>query len=101
MRKFQVLNRGAIDLFAILLGISVSRVRPGDVRLRMHGTCFASKISLRKDSQMLSTSKSWKSLSVLALSLLLLPAVAQAQHYTQKNFTFGNDGDPAKGRAGP
>jgi uncharacterized protein (TIGR03118 family) len=34
---------------------------------------------------MLSTSKSWKSLPVFALSLFLLPAVTQAQHYTQKN----------------
>jgi uncharacterized protein (TIGR03118 family) len=47
--------------------------------------CFASKISLRKDSQMLSTSKSWKSLPVVALSLFLLPAVTQAQHYKQTN----------------
>ena len=34
---------------------------------------------------MLSKSKSWKSLPVFALSLFLLPAVTQAQHYTQKN----------------
>jgi hypothetical protein len=34
---------------------------------------------------MLSTSKSWKFLPVVALSLFLLPAVTQAQHYTQKN----------------
>jgi len=27
----------------------------------------------------------WKSISVIALSLFLLPAVTQAQHYTQKN----------------
>src|ERR1700674_3723660 len=47
--------------------------------------CFASKISLRKESQMLSTSKSWKSLPVVALSLLLLPVVTQAQHYKQTN----------------
>jgi uncharacterized protein (TIGR03118 family) len=34
---------------------------------------------------MLSTSKPWKSLSVFALSLFLLPAVTQAQHYKQTN----------------
>src|SRR5713226_890154 len=51
----------------------------------MRGTCFASKISLWKDSQMLSTSKPWKSLPVVALSLFLLPAVTQAQHYKQTN----------------
>jgi uncharacterized protein (TIGR03118 family) len=34
---------------------------------------------------MLSTSKSWKFLPVVALSLFLLPAVTQAQHYKQKN----------------
>jgi len=34
---------------------------------------------------MLSTSKSWKSLPVVALSLFLLPAVTQAQHYKQTN----------------
>ncbi len=34
---------------------------------------------------MLFTSRSWKSLPVFALSLFLLPAVTQAQHYTQKN----------------
>jgi uncharacterized protein (TIGR03118 family) len=34
---------------------------------------------------MLSTSKSWKSLPVFALSLFLLPAVTQAQHYKQTN----------------
>jgi uncharacterized protein (TIGR03118 family) len=34
---------------------------------------------------MLSTSKSWKALPVLALSLFLLPAVTQAQHYKQTN----------------
>jgi len=34
---------------------------------------------------MLSTSKSWKSLPVVALSLLLLPVVTQAQHYKQTN----------------
>jgi uncharacterized protein (TIGR03118 family) len=34
---------------------------------------------------MLSTWKSWKSLPVFALSLFLLPAVTQAQHYSQKN----------------
>jgi uncharacterized protein (TIGR03118 family) len=32
-----------------------------------------------------STWKSWKSLPVFALSLFLLPAVTQAQHYSQKN----------------
>src|SRR2546425_402584 len=60
-------------------------VHPAEVRLRTHGTCFASKISLWKDSQMLSTLKSWKPLSVFALSLFLLPAVMQAQHYKQTN----------------
>ena len=34
---------------------------------------------------MLSTSKSWKFLPVVALSLFLLPAVTQAQHYKQTN----------------
>ncbi len=34
---------------------------------------------------MLSIRRSWQSLSVFALSLFLLPAVTQAQHYTQKN----------------
>jgi uncharacterized protein (TIGR03118 family) len=34
---------------------------------------------------MLSTSRSWKLLPVFVLSLFLLPAVTQAQHYTQKN----------------
>jgi len=34
---------------------------------------------------MLSTSTPWKSLSILALSLSLLPAVTQAQHYKQTN----------------
>jgi len=34
---------------------------------------------------MLSTWKSWKSVPVFALSLFLLPAVAQAQHYKQTN----------------
>jgi len=34
---------------------------------------------------MLSTSKSWKFLAVVALSLFLLPAVTQAQHYKQTN----------------
>src|SRR5580704_4501631 len=34
---------------------------------------------------MLSNWKSWKSLPVFALSLFLLPAVTQAQHYSQKN----------------
>jgi uncharacterized protein (TIGR03118 family) len=34
---------------------------------------------------MLPTSKSWKSLPVFALSLFLLPAVTQAQHYKQTN----------------
>jgi uncharacterized protein (TIGR03118 family) len=34
---------------------------------------------------MLSTSKSWKSLSVFAVSLFLLPAVTLAQHYKQTN----------------
>jgi uncharacterized protein (TIGR03118 family) len=34
---------------------------------------------------MLSTSRSWKSLPVFALSLFLLPAVTQAQHYKQTN----------------
>jgi uncharacterized protein (TIGR03118 family) len=34
---------------------------------------------------MLSTSKSWKYLPVVALSLFLLPAVTQAQHYKQTN----------------
>jgi uncharacterized protein (TIGR03118 family) len=34
---------------------------------------------------MLSTSKPWRSLSVFALSLFLLPAVTQAQHYKQTN----------------
>ena len=34
---------------------------------------------------MLSTLKSWKPLSVFALSLFLLPAVMQAQHYKQTN----------------
>jgi len=34
---------------------------------------------------MLSTLKSWKPLSVFALSLFLLPAVTQAQHYKQTN----------------
>jgi uncharacterized protein (TIGR03118 family) len=34
---------------------------------------------------MLSTSKSWKSLPVFVLSLFLLPAVTQAQHYKQTN----------------
>jgi uncharacterized protein (TIGR03118 family) len=34
---------------------------------------------------MLSTSRFWKSLSVFALSLFLLPAVTQAQHYKQTN----------------
>jgi uncharacterized protein (TIGR03118 family) len=34
---------------------------------------------------MLSIRRSWKTLSVFALSLFLLPAVTQAQHYTQKN----------------
>src|SRR5713101_3938269 len=34
---------------------------------------------------MLSTSKSWKSLPVVALSLFLLPAATQAQHYKQTN----------------
>src|SRR6267378_4386212 len=34
---------------------------------------------------MLSTSKPWKSLPVVALSLFLLPAVTQAQHYKQTN----------------
>jgi uncharacterized protein (TIGR03118 family) len=34
---------------------------------------------------MLSTSRFWKSLPVLALSPFLLPVVTQAQHYTQKN----------------
>ncbi len=34
---------------------------------------------------MLSTSKSWKSLPVMVVSLFLLPAVTQAQHYKQTN----------------
>jgi len=34
---------------------------------------------------MLSTSKPWKSLPVVALSLFLLPPVTQAQHYKQTN----------------
>jgi uncharacterized protein (TIGR03118 family) len=34
---------------------------------------------------MLSTSKSWKSFPVFALSLFLLPVVTQAQHYKQTN----------------
>src|SRR5882672_5737560 len=34
---------------------------------------------------MLSTGKSWKFLPVCALSLFLLPAVTQAQHYKQTN----------------
>src|SRR6266403_3506005 len=34
---------------------------------------------------MLSTSKSWKSLPVVALSLFFLPAATQAQHYKQTN----------------
>src|SRR5256885_16129388 len=54
----------------------------GDVRLPTHRTCFASKISLWKDSEMLSARKS---LSIFALSLFLLPAVTQAQHYKQTN----------------
>src|SRR6267154_1728050 len=56
-----------------------------DARLRTRGTCFASKISLWKDSQMLSISKFWKSLPVIALSFFLLPVVTQAQHYKQTN----------------
>jgi uncharacterized protein (TIGR03118 family) len=34
---------------------------------------------------MLSTSKAWKSLPVFVLSLFLLPAITQAQHYKQTN----------------
>src|SRR5258708_2878789 len=56
-----------------------------DARSRTRGTCFASKISLWKDSQMLSISRFWKSLPVIALSLFLLPVVTQAQHYKQTN----------------
>src|SRR5712691_771558 len=60
-------------------------VQPAEVRIRRLGMCFASKIFLWEDSQMLTTSKSWKSLPVFALSLFLLPVVTQAQHYKQTN----------------
>src|SRR5467141_4962867 len=49
------------------------------------GTCFASKISLWKDSPMKFNKKYWKSLPVFAFSLFLLPAVTPAQHYKQTN----------------
>src|SRR2546421_7454630 len=51
----------------------------------MRGTCFASKSRLGEDSLMQFTVKFLKFLAVFALSIFLLPAVTQAQHYKQTN----------------
>src|SRR6266566_6600229 len=69
-----------LRLLAASLHLTARWSSRADARLRTRGTCFASKISLWKDSQMLSTSKFWKSLPVIALSLFLLPTLAFAQY---------------------
>src|SRR5260370_5475901 len=46
----------------------------------MRGTCFASKISLWKDSLMHFAMKSFKLLAALALSFFLLPVLTFAQY---------------------
>src|SRR5258708_13092838 len=67
-------------LLAASLHLTARWSSRADARSRTRGTCFASKISLWKDSQMLPISKFWKSLPVIALSLFLLPTLAFAQY---------------------
>src|SRR5207245_1291110 len=84
-----VLKRTLYPPRRIQLGIRVAPMRPGSSpaksRLRTIGTCFASKISLGRDSHMRFKVKFCKFLLLFVLSLFLLPVLAHAQHYKQTN----------------
>src|SRR5260370_39529621 len=63
----------------------------------MRGTCFASKISLWKDSLMHFAMKSFKLLAALALSFFLLPVLTFAQYTRTDLVTDATDANLARG----